>query len=104
MNSRAIALIAGTWESWSLAGDQLFVDLDLSVTNLPAGTRLRIGEVTVEITRPPHLGCAKFKARFGAAALAFVNSEIGRALRLRGVNARIVSSGTIRKGDEVRKV
>lgn len=104
MNARAIALIAGRRERWSLAGDQLFCALDLSVANLPPGTRLQIGAATVEITQQPHLGCAKFKARFGADALAFVNSEIGRALRLRGANARIVAGGAIRVGDEVRKL
>jgi hypothetical protein len=92
---------AGAPERWALAGDQLFADLDLSAANLPAGSRLRIGEATVEISAEPHTGCAKFKARFGAAALAFVNSPTGRDLRLRGVNARIITAGTIRVGDPV---
>jgi hypothetical protein len=104
MNSRAIALIAETKDRWALAGDQLYMDLDLSVTNLPPGSRLKIGEAIVEITAQPHLGCAKFKARFGADAVAFVNSPIGRELRLRGVNARIVAAGRIRVGDRVEKL
>lgn len=104
MNSRAIELIAGSRERWALAGDQLFADLDLSVTNLPTGSRLRVGEAVIEITAEPHLGCAKFKARFGADALAVVNSPRGRDLRLRGANARIVSGGLIRVGDEVAKL
>ena len=103
MNSRLIALVAGRKERWPLAGDQLFVDLDLSTANLPTGARLRIGAATVEITAHPHLGCAKFKARFGADAFALVNSPLGRELRLRGVNARIVTGGVIRVGDEVVK-
>jgi hypothetical protein len=104
MNSRAIALIAGSDERWPLAGDQLFIDLDLSIANLPAGSRLRVGEAVIEITAPPHTGCAKFKMRFGAAALAFVNSPHGRELRLRGANARIVSGGVIRVGGDVVKI
>ena len=104
MNSRFIALIAGIKERWQLAGDQLFIDLDLSATNLPAGSRLRIGEAIVEITSQPHTGCNKFKTRFGAEAFAFVNSPLGRDLRLRGVNARVVSGGVIRMGDGVAKI
>ncbi len=101
MNARAIALIAGEPERWSLAGDQLYVDLDLSVDNLPTGTRLAIGGAVIEVTEPPHRGCQKFSNRFGADALRFVNSEVGRALRLRGLNARVVVAGTIRRGDVV---
>jgi hypothetical protein len=104
MNSRVIALIAGDPERWALAGDQLFADLDLSAANLPAGTRLRVGEAVIEITAEPHTGCAKFKARYGAAALAFVNSPAGREQRRRGVNARVVTGGIIRAGDPVVKL
>jgi len=104
INARAIALLADSPERWPLAGDQLFVDLDLSNTNLPAGSRLRVGEAIIEITSPPHTGCAKFKERFGPAALEFVNSAVGRELNLRGVHARITSGGVIRVGDPVVKV
>ena len=104
MNSQSIALIAGSRERWPLTGDQLFMDFDLSVTNLPPGSRLRVGEAVIEITAEPHTGCAKFKARFGADAFTLVNSPLGRELRLRGANARIVSGGMIRVGDEVVKL
>lgn len=104
MNSRSIALIAARRDRWALAGDQLFVDLDLSTANLPAGSRLQIGAAVIEITTLPHTGCAKFKARFGADALHFVNSPAGRELRLRGVNARVVRGGAIRVGDRVAKL
>lgn len=104
MNSRVIALLAPTKEQWSLAGDQLFVDFDLSADNLPAGTRLAIGAATVEITAQPHTGCQKFAARFGREALVFVNTPDRRALRLRGANARVVQAGKIQTGDVVKKV
>lgn len=101
MNSRAITLIAGEKEQWPPAGDQLFVDLDLSGDNLPPGTRLAIGEAIVSVTAVPHTGCRKFSARFGSNALKFVNSAEGRRLNLRGVNAKIVQAGAIRVGDRV---
>ncbi len=104
MNVRATALIAGPEERWPLAGDQLYVDLDLSEDNMPAGTRLSIGDALIEVTDQPHLGCQKFRERFGEDALRFVNSDIGKQLHLRGINARIVESGTIRPGDSVKKL
>jgi MOSC domain-containing protein YiiM len=103
MNARCIALLAGSRDRWALAGDQLFVDFDLSDDNLPVGSRLAIGEAVIEVTAPPHTGCAKFMARFGAAAVKFVNSPVGRGLHLRGINAKVVTPGVIRAGDAVRK-
>ena len=103
MNARSAALIAGEPERRQVAGDQLFVDFDLSVENLPPGSRLRLGEATIEISEIPHRGCGKFLARFGVDALKFVNSEVGRALNLRGVNARIVEGGVVRTGDSIAK-
>ncbi len=104
MNARVIDLLAGgDRAAWPQAGDQLYVDLDLSTDNLPAGTRLAIGAAVVEVTEPPHTGCAKFGARFGSAALRFVNTPEGRALRLRGLNARVVQPGIVRRGDPVRR-
>jgi MOSC domain-containing protein len=104
MSARAIALIAQAKENWALAGDQLYLDLDLSADNLPVGSRLMIGSAVIEVTPPPHTGCRKFVSRFGLEAMTFVNSELGRELRLRGLNAKVIQSGTIRVGDEVRKV
>jgi hypothetical protein len=103
MNARAAALVAGPRERWPLAGDQLYVDLDLSKANLPPGTRLELGSAVIEITDIPHTGCGKFSQRFGVDAMKFVNSVEGRKLNLRGVNARIVNGGTVRTGDAVRK-
>jgi hypothetical protein len=104
MNARAAALVAPDPGRWALAGDQLFLDLDLSGENLPVGTRLALGAAVIEITAPPHTGCRKFVARFGADAMAFVNSPQGRALNLRGINAKVIRGGTIRVGDVARKL
>jgi MOSC domain-containing protein YiiM len=104
MNSRALASIAGERDRWPHAGDQLLVDLDLSIDNLPAGTRLRIGEAVVEVTAPPHRGCAKFAGRFGADALAWANDTAGRQQRRRGLYVRVLMSGTVRPGDAIHKL
>ena len=104
MNARVIQLVAGTRDRWQLAGDQLFLDLNLSSENLPPGTRLTLGSAVIEITEVPHLGCAKFAARFGKDAAVFVNSRRGKRMNLRGVNARVVSGGTVRPGDTVSKL
>lgn len=104
MNARCIALLAGDVDRWQLAGDQLFVDMDLSETNLPPGSRLRIGSALLEASAKPHTGCSKFSARFGLEALRFVNSAEGRAARLRGLNARVVEGGSVSVGDRVAKV
>ena len=104
MNARVIALLAQDKSRWPLAGDQLFVDLDLSADNLPPGVRLAVGSAVIEVTAQPHTGCQKFVARFGVDATKFVNSPLGRELNLRGVNARVVQPGQIRVGDTVRKL
>jgi len=104
MNARAADLVAGGRERWPLAGDQLYVDLDLSVENLPAGTRLSVGDAVIEVTAAPHTGCAKFSARFGSDAITFVNKSPGRELRLRGVNTRVVTPGAVRVGDAISKL
>lgn len=103
MSSRAAAAVAGDRANWALAGDQLYVDMDISHENLPAGTRLRLGEALLEISEPPHTGCQKFTKRFGLDAMRWVNSDVGKPLRLRGVNCRIIESGTIRLGDTLTK-
>jgi MOSC domain-containing protein YiiM len=104
MNARAAAAIAGEREHWALAGDQIYVDLDLSLTNLPPGSRIQIGSAVIEFSETPHTGCAKFSARFGNDALRFVNSPVGRELRLRGANCRVVMAGVVRPGDTIRKL
>lgn len=104
MNARAIALIARSDERWQLAGDQFFVDLDISPDNLPPGTRLRIGEAIIVVTAEPHLGCSKFMQRFGRDAAQFVNSELGKSLNLRGINARILEPGAVRVGAAISKL
>jgi hypothetical protein len=104
MNSRVIALVAQERERWHLAGDQLFVDLDLSGENLPPGTRLALGSAVIEVTPQPHTGCQKFVSRFGMDAMKFVNSPMGRQLNLRGINAKVVLPGVIRVRDAAKKL
>lgn len=104
VNSRLVGLVARKPQRWSLAGDQLYVDLDLGDANLPPGTRLTIGTAVIEITAQPHNGCAKFQRRFGADALAFVNSPVGKELHLRGIYAKILDPGEVHRGDTIRKL
>ncbi|PWT95388.1 MAG: MOSC domain-containing protein [Blastocatellia bacterium] len=104
MNARAVALVAQQRERWHLAGDQLFLDMDLSKDNLPVGSRFSLGSAILEVTPPPHTGCSKFVARFGLEAMKFVNSEIGRSLCLRGINAKIVQSGSVEVGQLAKKI
>ena len=104
MNARVIALLAQKKERWSLAGDQLYMDFDLSEENVPPGTRLSLGGAVIEVTDQPHTGCKKFAARFGLDALKFISSPVGKQLQLRGINAKVIRSGAIRIGDTVKKV
>ena len=105
MSARAADLVAaGDRERWALAGDQIYVDLDISEKNLPAGTRIALGSAVIEVTPEPHTGCAKFHARFGGDAHTFVNTRKHRHLRLRGLNAKVVVPGIVRRGDTIRKL
>ena len=102
-NARLMALLAGDKRHWPPAGDQLYVDFDLSADNAPPGTCIAIGAAVIQVTEPPHTGCKKFAGRYGLDALKFVNSPIGKHLRLRGINAKVIRAGTIRVGDSVTK-
>lgn len=103
INARVAALVAQDKDRWQLAGDQLYLDMDLSAENLPAGTRLAIGSALIEVSPLPHTGCNKFVGRFGLDAMKFVNSAVGRELCLRGINAKVIKSGMIRVGDTAKK-
>ena len=104
MNARVIGLLAQTRDRWALAGDQLYLDMDLSDENLPPGTQLALGDAIIEVTEPPHTGCKKFAARFGVDAVVFVNSGRGKKLNFRGINGKIIQSGDIKVGDVSRKL
>lgn len=103
MNSRVIALLSPEEQRWPLAGDQLYVDFDLSASNIPPGTQLAIGSAIVEVTAQPHAGCKKFADRFGVEAVEYINSPEQKELQLRGINSKVVQPGTIRVGDVVSK-
>jgi hypothetical protein len=104
MNSRVIQLLAGDKKDWQWAGDQLFVDMDLSMDNLPPHSRIQIGSAILEISAKPHTGCKKFSGRFGVEALAFISTPLGKSLRMRGVNAKVIQAGEIKIGDVVKKL
>ena len=104
INSRLVALVSQDKSRWHLAGDQLYVDFDLSEANAPAGTRLAIGSAVIEVTAEPHTGCSKFVERFGMDAMKFVNASERKNLHLRGINARVVQPGAVRVGDAVSKL
>ena len=104
MNARMIEVLTKDNTLWPLAGDQLFVDFDLSVANLKTGDQLQVGAAVLEITAESHQGCNKFKQRFGENALAFVNSTLGDAHRLRGVYAKIISAGEVCVDDTMTKI
>lgn len=104
MNARVTALVAQAKERWPLAGDQFYIDMDLSKENLPAGSRIEIGSAVLEVSPYPHLGCHKFVSRFGIDAMKFVNSEVGKQLCLRGINAKIIQGGVVKVGSKARKV
>jgi MOSC domain-containing protein YiiM len=103
MSTRVLAAIEPDRARWPLAGDQLYVDLDLREASLPAGTRLEVGSALIEVSETPHTGCAKFSSRFGSDALRWINSPEGRAERRRGLNARVLRGGTVRVGDVIRR-
>ena len=104
MNSRVTDLVAQDKDRWHLAGDQLYVEMDISRENLPPGTRLGIGDAVLEVSAKPHTGCGKFVERFGADAMKFVNSGVGREMCLRGINTWVIQQGAVSVGDVVRKL
>lgn len=104
MNSRVTALVAQDKDRWQLAGDQLYIDMDLSKDNLPAGARIQVGSAVLEVSPLPHTGCHKFVSRFGVEAMKFVNSEVGKQLCLRGINAKVVRGGVVKVGQVAKKV
>jgi hypothetical protein len=104
MNSRVTALVAQDKDRWPLAGDQLYIDMDLSKDNLPAGARIQVGSAVLEVSPLPHTGCHKFVSRFGVEAMKFVNSTVGKELCLRGINAKVVQGGVIKVGQVAKKI
>ena len=104
MNSRVTALVAQDKDRWPLAGDQLYIEMDLSKENLPAGSRIAVGSAVLEVSPLPHTGCHKFVARFGQEAMQFVNSDLGKQMCLRGINAKVVQGGIVKVGQTAKKI
>lgn len=104
INSRLIKLLAQSEDRLCLAGDNLITDFDLSVSNLPVGQRLTIGNVIIEISDVPHTGCLKFAERYGNDSVEFINAPERSNLRLRGVYAKFLNSGLIYLGDSINKI
>ncbi len=104
MNTRVIQALTENESRWALAGDQFFVDFDLSEENIPAGSRLAIGSAIVEVSPLPHNGCKKFSARFGVDALKFISMAENKPLRMRGINAKIIQAGDVKQGDLILKI
>ncbi|HSM34666.1 MAG TPA: MOSC domain-containing protein [Anaerolineae bacterium] len=106
MNARVAELISGDPDpaAWAQCGDQLYLDLDLSEANMPAGSRVGIGEAVLEIQAEPHTGCLQFRQWWGADALRFISTDRGRQMRMRGANAIVLQSGLVRPGDIARKL
>lgn len=96
-----IAALVANGQPLTLFGDNLFVDLDLSAANLPTGSRLRVGAALVEVTPKPHNGCLKFRARFGADALRFVQSPATRDRNFRGIYWKVIEAGDVAAGDPI---
>jgi MOSC domain-containing protein YiiM len=97
-----VAEIVANGQSLDLFGDNLFVDLDVSATNLPAGTRLQVGAALVEVTPFPHNGCAKFSARFGLDALRCVQAAPTRPQNRRGIYWKVVEAGDAGVGNTIQ--
>jgi hypothetical protein len=97
-----VARLLANGQPLSLFGDNLLVDIDLSVVNLPPGTRLRLGAALLEVTPEPHNGCAKFKRRFGDGALRLTADPRFRPLRLRGIYVKVVEAGEVALGDSIQ--
>ena len=104
MSSRVVDAVAGSRDRWPLAGDQIYVDMQLSIEVLPIGTRLSVGSAVVEISPEPHTGCKKFVRRFGAGARRFINTGEGKPNRFRGVNAIVVVDGECAVGDQIARI
>jgi hypothetical protein len=89
ISTRVLRAIEPDETRWPLAGDQLYVDFDLGQEELPPGSRIAVGSAVLVVSDQPHTGCAKFSARFGSDALRWINSPVGRELRMRGMNTRV---------------
>ena len=105
MNARVIELLSPDQACWALAGDQLFVDFDLSESNVPPGTHLALVPRLSKSPLHPTLAARSFPPAMGSMRCSLSpDSPTGRDLHLRGINAKVVQPGVIRVGDLVSKI
>jgi MOSC domain-containing protein YiiM len=96
-----VARVFADGQPLAIFGDNLLVELDLSTTNLKAGTRLRIGGALCEVTAKPHTGCSKFEERVGKDARALTLDPAFEHHRLRGIHVRVLLPGEVAPGDAI---
>jgi len=99
-----VARLLANGQDLALFGDNLLVDLDLSTSNLPPGTRLRLGGALLEVTPEPHTGCSLFRRRFGGDALRLTADKALRDQHLRGIYLRVVEPGEVSVGDPIEVI
>ncbi len=95
------ARVVANGQSLALHGDNLFLDLDLSRANLPAGSILQLGGAVTSVTEIAHNGCKKWVQRFGLPAMQLNMTPEFQQMRLRGLYLRVVEAGVVNVGDRV---
>lgn len=85
-------------------GDNIALDMDLSVEALPVGSLLAAGTAVLRVSAEPNDGCVKWKVRCGRDAFDWVTTPEALALRLRGLFCSVEQDGALRLGDRVHRL